>query len=87
MTNPIRKFFDPATLPPAKLVKVPLDYFMMVRRKLQIDFCFPEDEKKFFPWSFKGVDKILAEYKARGGKNVMVDFKEYELKIKTLAKS
>ncbi|MBH46639.1 MAG: hypothetical protein CME71_00555 [Halobacteriovorax sp.] len=87
MTNPIRKFFDPATLPQAKLVKVPIDYFMMVRRKLQIDFSFPEDEKKSFPWNFNGVDKVLAEYKARGGKNVMVDFAEYELKIKTLAKS
>ncbi len=70
-----------------KRVKVAVDYFQLVRLKLKIDFCFPEDESKSYRWDLKGVDKLLGEYKSRGGHHVMVDFEEYEQKIKALAKS
>lgn len=86
MTNPIQKFFSPETLPEAKNVEIPLDFFLMAYKKLCIDFAFLEDPDKFYYWNGPDTIELLREYKADGGKVILVDHQQYNLKIKLLAK-
>lgn len=86
MSDGLKKFFDPKTLPLTEKKTVALDYFMRVRTKLCLTFVLPDAPDRLLKWDDPKAVFFLEEYRARGGTEVLVDLEQYNLKIKNLAR-
>lgn len=87
MSDGLKKFFDPKTIPNYGFKAVPVEYFEKIRHRLQISFALSSEPTKIYQWNDPVAQKCLSEFKSSGGSEILVERELYEQKIKELAES
>lgn len=84
MKDDLKKLFDPKTLPPKRVIRIPVTKYEELRTLIRVAFSFPTEPERFLEWDDPHARRFLFEFQSHGGKEVIVDEQLYYERLKQL---